>query len=489
MGRFRIRNPRTGEVDYEFDAMTAAELESVVRSMRESSAVWRERGVQSRIEVLQKWKRCLEKYKPDIRLALSNDTGRGLISEIEVDGVLTAIDRWSREAPALLLEPTESPTSHPSVAVKTQRTPYELAGIIGPWNFPMFLPFMDAIPALAAGCSVIIKPSERTPRFLEAVEATLADAPELQPHLRLIRGGAETGVELIQQVDLICFTGSVENGRKVAVAAAERLIPACLELGGKDPAIVLETADLELAARAIFRASIANAGQSCQSIERIYVHCSRRDDLVHGLVELAREVDFNVPDDARGCLGPMISEPQTTVILEQLADALEKGASLRYGGTAETGYGGVWIPPTIVTGVHHGMKLMTEETLGPILPVMAFDSIDEAVTLANDSLYGLSAAVFAGTLAEAESVARRLQVGAVSLNDAGLTSFLHESEKNSFKTSGLGASRMGPMGLLRFLRKKSLLFQSAAPLGVEVLNEDRAVFRQAECSPDDGFLQ
>jgi succinate-semialdehyde dehydrogenase/glutarate-semialdehyde dehydrogenase len=469
--RFSVKNPRTGAEDYEFDAITMTELENTVRSSRESNRAWQDCGIHSRIDCLQQWKRSLKKHKLSIIQALAADTGRTSISVMEVDSLLSAIDRWSREAPESLTELPERSTSHTSITYKTQQAPYELAGIIGPSNFPLLLPFLDAVPALAAGCSVLVKPSELTPRFVEPLERSIADVPALWPRLQLVRGDGEVGAALVERVDVLCFTGSVESGRQVAVAAAHRLIPAFLELGGKDPAIVAETADLDLAAKAILRASIGNAGQACQSIERIYVHRKIHDSLVDRLVALAGEVAFNFPDPKRGHLGPMISASRATIILEQIDDALRQGATLRFGGQAARFESGMWLPPTIITGVHHGMTLMQEETLGPLMPVMSFNSLDEAVALANDSAYGLSAAVFAGSLEEAEAIARRLEVGAVSLNDAGLTSIINEAEKNSLKASGLGASRMGSMGLLRFLRKKSLLFQHAPPIGVEALKE------------------
>jgi succinate-semialdehyde dehydrogenase / glutarate-semialdehyde dehydrogenase len=262
---------------------------------------------------------------------------------------------------------------------------------------------------------------------------------------------------LIDVVDVVCFTGSVATGRKVAVQAAGRLIPAFLELGGKDPLIITETADLARAITAALRGSVLSTGQACQSIERIYVARAIYTDFVVGLTEAAKEVRFNQPDIKEGEIGPIIFPRQAEILADQIADALAKGAHLLTGGTIEHHLGGLWLAPTILIDVDHSMKVMNEETFGPIMPIMAFDSIDDAVALANDTIYGLSAGVIAGTLEEAETIGRRLDAGGISLNDAALTSQFYEAEKHSFKESGLGGSRMGPAGFQRFCRRKALI--------------------------------
>jgi acyl-CoA reductase-like NAD-dependent aldehyde dehydrogenase len=219
------------------------------------------------------------------------------------------------------------------------------------------------------------------------------------------------------------------------------------------------------------RASVTATGQACQSLERVYVDAAIYDEFVALLVAQARQVTLNYPDIHHGEIGPLIFARQAEIIADQLADAVAKGAQILCGGEMETHGGGKWLRPTVVVNVNHEMKLMTEETFGPVMPVMPYTTLDEAVTLANDSEYGLSAAVIAGDLAEAEAMARRLDAGAVSLNDGALTGFMYEAEKNSFKFSGMGGSRMGPTGFLRFLRKKALLFQHGTPMPLSALDE------------------
>jgi acyl-CoA reductase-like NAD-dependent aldehyde dehydrogenase len=278
--------------------------------------------------------------------------------------------------------------------------------------------------------------------------------------LSFVEGAGETGAALIDNVDLVCFTGSIATGKKVAEAAAKRFIPAFLELGGKDPAIVLESADIELATQAILWGSVVNTGQSCLSIERIYVAEAIFDKFYHQLVTKAHNLQLAYPTVESGEIGPIISERQATIINEHISDAVEKGAVIHCGGQIEELGGGLWCRPTVLTKVNHSMKVMTEETFGPIMPVMSFATVEEAVNLANDSIYGLSAAVFAETETEALAVAQQIDAGAISINDAALTAIMHEGEKNAFKFSGLGGSRMGATALKRFLRKKAFLIKT-----------------------------
>jgi acyl-CoA reductase-like NAD-dependent aldehyde dehydrogenase len=229
---------------------------------------------------------------------------------------------------------------------------------------------------------------------------------------------------------------------------------------------VTASANIEQAAATVLRASIVNTGQACQSLERIYVQDTIYAAFGQQLVELAEQVTLNYPDVHHGQIGPLIFARQAEIIAEQIADAVSLGAQILCGGKIETHGGGLWIRPTVLTNVNHTMKVMTEETFGPIIPMMSFATVEEAIALANDSAYGLSASVFAGSEAEAITIAHRIQAGAISLNDGSLTGIMHEAEKNSFKLSGLGGSRMGTAGFLRFLRKKALLVQTgqAAPI-------------------------
>ncbi|HLP89268.1 MAG TPA: aldehyde dehydrogenase family protein [Nostocaceae cyanobacterium] len=454
-----IRNPRTGKFDYVIIPPTPKLLTQQCNRVRRAQIHWQEIGVQRRIEALQLWKQAILSNQNQLTEALVNDTGRLSVSGLEINSFLSSIDRWCNLAPKLL-QGTTKKTAIPDITLQQTTVPYPLVGVISPWNFPLLLSTIDTIPALLAGCAVIVKPSEITPRFVAPLMTALNSVPKLREVLTFIEGAGPTGADLIENVDLICFTGSVETGRKIAEIAAKKFIPAFLELGGKDPAIVLESANIDLATSAILWGAVVNTGQSCLSIERIYVAESIFEQFYHQLITKAHSLKLAYPALESGQIGPIIAEKQAAIISEHLQDAIAKGAVIHCGGKVEELGGGWWCRPTVITEVNHSMKVMIEETFGPIMPVMSFSTIEEAVHLANDSIYGLSAAVFAQSEELALEVAQQIDAGAISINDAGLTAIMHEGEKNAFKFSGLGGSRMGASALQRFLRKKAFLIKT-----------------------------
>ncbi|MCA1994130.1 MAG: aldehyde dehydrogenase family protein [Coleofasciculus sp. S288] len=460
--QLNVRNPRTGNVDYWITPPTSEQLAAECTRLREAQIAWQQGGLEQRIEALQQWKQAILSQKDEITNALVTDTGRLSVSILEIDSFISSIDRWCRLAPGLLAKEDEKVTVIPVIRLRQECVPYPLVGVISPWNFPLLLSTIDTIPALLAGCAVIVKPSEIAPRFIQPLVKTLASVPKLRDVLTYVEGAGETGEALIEGVDLVCFTGSVATGRKVAEVAARRFIPAFLELGGKDPAIVLESADLELATSALLWGSVVNTGQSCLSIERIYVSQSIFETFIEKLVNKAQRLQLAYPSVENGEIGPIIAQRQADIIAEHLQDAVAKGAVVHCGGKVEELDGGLWCRPTVLSQVNHSMKVMTEETFGPIMPVMLFSMIEDAIALANDTIYGLSAAVFAGEQAEALDVASRIDAGAISINDAGLTALIHEGEKNAFKLSGMGGSRMGAAALKRFMRKKAFLVKTGA---------------------------
>lgn len=467
----KVRNPRSGALDYEISAAGPEEIAELAARLRTAQKDWAAQPLQDRCAALIRLADTLVKHRAAITSALEIDTGRRRIAGMELDGAVAALRGWVAQAPHLLPEGWTDGRAMPHIRHAPQFVPYALTGVISPWNFPLTLSMIDTIPALLAGSAVIIKPSEVTPRFAAPMMAAIADA-ELEDLLTFVSGDGATGAALIEAVDVICFTGSVATGRKVAAAAAARMIPAFLELGGKDPLIVTASADLEKATDAALRGSVLSTGQACQSIERIYVAAEIHDAFLKRLTEKAATVRLNWPDIARGEIGPIIFDRQAAILADQIEDAKAKGARILTGGEIETHGGGLWLRPTVLTNVSHQMNVMTEETFGPILPVMPFATIEEAITLANDTEYGLSAAVFAGTLEEAEAIAALIEAGAVSLNDAALTGLFHEAEKYSFKLSGLGGSRMGPAGFQRFLRRKALIANTGAPAPLSAFAED-----------------
>lgn len=466
----RVRNPRTGELDYEIETLSADEVAKVAQDLRQRQVAWAGLSAQQRGEVLRLWAETLAAQSDAIVAALTDDTGRRGISKVEVTGTVRLIQRWAERAPAIISAELakETATSVPGISTRPRLHPYQLVGVISPWNFPLTLATIDTVPALAAGCAVMVKPSEVTPRFIRPLMATVpAELP-----LAVIEGDGASGAAMIGKVDFVCFTGSVATGRKVAAAAAEAFIPASLELGGKDPMIVLASADPVQAARTALRASVVNTGQACQSIERIYVARAIAEPFLAALVEQAQACRINADDIGAGEIGPFIFERQAAIVRGQIEDAVGRGARLLAGGQIEEIGGGLYLRPTVLADVAPDMAVMREETFGPVLPVTLFDDVEEAVRLANAGEFGLSAAVIAGSVEEAEAVAERLEAGAVSINDGALTSMVWEAEKSSFKASGLGPSRMGDSGMMRFFRRQALIRQSGAPLPLSFYSEE-----------------
>jgi len=466
----RVRNPRTGALDHGIAPLDGPAVAAVAESLRARQPAWAALPVGERMAALMRLREAVAARGEALTAALVADTGRTRISRIEVAGLLGLIERWAAQAPALLGVPGPRPSATPGIRVESALHPYALVGCISPWNFPLTLAMIDAIPALAAGCAVIVKPSEVTPRFIGPLIDALAACPDVP--LALIEGDGATGAALMEVVDYVAFTGSVATGRKVAVAAAARLIPASLELGGKDPMLVLASADPAWAAGVALRASVVNTGQACQSIERIHVARPIHDAFVAALVAAADAARLSWPDPGAGEIGPFIFEKQGAIVQAQIDDALARGARLLAGGRVETLGGGLWLKPTVLADVTFDMAIMREETFGPVLPVMAFDTLEEGVAQANQGAFGLSAAVLAGSAAEALSVAPRLRAGAVSVQDGALTSMVWDAEKASFGESGVGPSRMGASGLTRFLRRQAILVQEGAALPLSAYAED-----------------
>ena len=365
----KVRNPRNGEFDYVLKEDGVEAIAEHTKVLQSHQKAWRAAGLSHRIEVLQQWLKSIQAVEGELVEQLNIDTGRKKIAAIEVGGIMGLIQAWSYRAPQLMQVPEErTSASAKTVMVQQQWVPYGVVGVISPWNFPLLLALIDTIPALLAGSAVLLKPSEVTPRFIDPLEKSILAIPELANVLKLVRGGAEAGKAVVQHVDAICFTGSVPTGMQIAAACTKRFIPAFLELGGKDPGIVLGDADLEVATDAVLRSCVGATGQACQSLERIYVAQTIMDDFLKRLVKKANAVTLTT-DGHTGQMGPLIFEQQAAKIQAQIDDAVAKGAKVLTGGKIENIGGGLWCRPTVLIDVNHKMEVMTEETFGPLAPI------------------------------------------------------------------------------------------------------------------------
>jgi acyl-CoA reductase-like NAD-dependent aldehyde dehydrogenase len=457
-----VRNPRTGAIDFELPVTPADEVAAKAKSLRENQVKWAALSLHERIGIMGRWLGAVRKRVEEIGAADAEDTGGCHTSYIQGYITMGNIGGWIEDAEAALAKASFHGPSQamPQVEVRSQFVAYPLVGVVSPWNAPMMLALLDAVPALFAGSAVLLKPSEVTPRFIKPLFEAVAEVPELAAVFDYVMGDGATGQQLIAQVDLVCFTGSVPTGRKIAVQCAERLIPCFLELGGKDPAIVTANADLDRATTSVLRGAAHANGMVCFSVERIYVDARVHDDFVARLVEKAEKVRLNSDDPRAGHLHPFTFAPQAAIVEKHLADAVAKGAKILTGGKVEEINGGLYMRPTALTGVTHDMLIMREETFGPCMPVMAYTTIDEAVALANDTVFGLTASVIGGDEAEALPIAERVNAGAVFIQDTFLTFGKNRTiGTHSFGFSGLGGSRTGPESILRFVRRKALMTQ------------------------------
>ena len=456
------RNPRSGGIDYQMPVCAPAEVAATAQALRGAQQAWRIAGVAARVAAMQLWAQALRQDQDAIVAALMQDTGRHTEAVLEFDATMGAIERWCVQAPLLLADEPARQATIPFVRIEQRRWPYPVVGVISPWNWPMMLSLIDAVPALLTGCAVMIKPSEITPRFVDPLRQSLAKVPELQAVLQYVTGGAATGQALVRAVDAVCFTGSVATGRRVGAAAMEAFIPSFLELGGKDAALVLADADLERAARSLAWGGMVGAGQSCMSIERVYVDEAVAPRFVELLTAQVSRLRHCWPDIRSGQIGPIIALPQVDIVRRHLEQALAQGARALTGGQVVNKGGGWWCEPTVLADVRPDMAVVAEESFAAILPVMTFASTEEGITMANSGDYGLSAAVFSRDIDQARAVAGQLMAGAISINDSSLTALVHDAAKQSFKSSGLGGSRMGPSSLQRFYRQQALLINEAA---------------------------
>jgi succinate-semialdehyde dehydrogenase/glutarate-semialdehyde dehydrogenase len=329
--------------------------------------------------------------------------------------------------------------------------PLGVAGIISPWNFPWATPLDEVVMALMAGNAVVVKPSEFTPLTALKIGSIFEQAQLPDGLLQIVTGDGSTGEALVDAgVNKIMFTGSVRTGKRVAEIAAKHLTPVVLELGGKDPMIVLEDANLENAARAAIWGAFCNSGQACASIERCYVHESIAGEFVDLVVKETRALKQDKASVDPVDIGAMTNERQLEIVEDHVGDAVERGAEVRAGGHRINDSNGWFHQPTVVTGVDHSMKLMREETFGPVLPIMTFKTDDEAIRLANDSIYGLTASVFTRDIARGRRLAERIDAGTVMVNEVVYTHAVAQTPWGGVKQSGYGRTH-GRLGLLELV--------------------------------------
>jgi acyl-CoA reductase-like NAD-dependent aldehyde dehydrogenase len=453
-----VRNPATGSVIQDVPVDSAEAVAATVRRIRANQPEWEAIGIEGRYHWLGRLRDWMLDNIEEISDTVQAETGkvRGDISA-EIFYVTDLINFYGAKAAKFIADEAIRPHS-PLVAAKKlliRYRPHPVVGVISPWNFPLAMGLGDSIPALQAGAAVVVKPSEFTPlSMIEVVAAWKRQlgAPEV---FDCVQGTGETGGAVIDHVDCVQFTGSDRTGRKVMARAAETLTPVSLELGGKDPMIVLDDADVDRAANAAAWGGMVNSGQLCISVERIYVEEPVYDEFVAKLTRqvgsLRQGADGRRPEKD---VGAMTSPNQSAIVEDHVNDALAGGARALTGGGRAEGPGD-FFEPTVLVDVDHSMKVMRDETFGPVVGVMKVRDAEEAIRLANDSRYGLAASVF-GEKGRAEQVARRIEAGSVNVNDVITNMFAMGVPMGGWKQSGIGY-RHGEYGIKKYCRPESIV--------------------------------
>jgi succinate-semialdehyde dehydrogenase/glutarate-semialdehyde dehydrogenase len=453
-------NPATGEVLREINCAGEVEVAAAVGRARAAQPAWAELGIRRRIEILRKFQAGLYGRKSEIAAVITREAGKPL-AEALVTEVLVVLDsaRFLIENAWSLLRDEAVP--HANIVTKLKsgwlvREPHGVLGIISPWNYPFSIPSTETLAALVAGNAVVLKPSELTPVVALELQSLLHAAGVPREVFQVVVGEGPAGAALLASpIDKLVFTGSVTTGKRIAAAAAERLLPVVLELGGKDPMLVLDDADIDVASSAAVWGAFVNAGQACLSVERCYLHRNLYEAFSAACAEKTKQLRVGNGMDAHTDVGPMIRERQVRIVESHVEDAKQRGARVLAGGVRLPQLGPNYYAPTVLADVTHDMRIMREETFGPVLPLMACAGDEDAVRMANDSEFGLAASVWTRDRKRGERLARRIHAGTVMVNDVISCFGISEAPHGGVKASGVGRTH-GRFGLDEMVRVKYL---------------------------------
>ncbi|HKR00607.1 MAG TPA: aldehyde dehydrogenase family protein [Pyrinomonadaceae bacterium] len=448
-------DPATGEEVGRVPVTATTEVRDAVKRARAAQPEWALTSYAERGRVVMRARRLVLDELEEIALLVSRETGKPVLEAIsmELTPTLDLMQFFARRTKHLLRTEKINIGQY-GLMGRSSRIVYKplgVVGIISPWNFPWATPLDEVVMALMAGNAVIVKPSELTPLTGLKIADIFRRAGLSEGLLQVVTGDGRTGSALVNAgCDKIMFTGSVATGKLVAESAAKTLTPVVLELGGKDPMIVLEDADVETAASAAVWGAFCNAGQACASVERCYVQESIAPRFIESVVEKTRALRQAIGTEEGTDIGAMSSERQLGIVEEHVTDALKQGAQVLTGGRRVEQLAGSFYEPTILTGVDHTMTIMREETFGPVLPVMTFGTEEEAVRLANDSHFGLTASVWTANARRGRRIAERLEAGTVMVNEVLYTHGIAQTPWGGMKQSGLGRTH-GRLGLLELV--------------------------------------
>ncbi len=434
-------------------------MAEAVRRARAAQPAWANLSFRDRARVVLKAREILLQQMDEVATLISRETGKPVAEAIamEVVPTLDAMHYFARHT-ARLLRPQKIDIGHYGLMGRSSRIVYKPVGVVGiisPWNFPLATPAEEVVMALMAGNSVVLKPSEFTPLTALKIGEIFRGARLPEGLFEIVTGEGSTGAALIDaRVDKIMFTGSVATGKRVASAAAKHLTPVVLELGGKDPMVVLEDANIGNAARGAVWGAFANAGQSCASVERCYVHESIAPQFIAQVLAETEALTLGAGAKQAPDVGSMTTERQLQIVEAHVNDAARRGATVITGGKRHS-LKGLFYEPTVLAGVNPDMTIMREETFGPVLPIMTFKTDDEAVKLANDSNYGLTASVWTKDIGRGRLLAEQIEAGTVMVNEVLYTHGISQTPWGGIKDSGYGRTH-GRLGLLELVTPRHI---------------------------------
>jgi acyl-CoA reductase-like NAD-dependent aldehyde dehydrogenase len=463
---FEVRSPADGSVVATLSEQGVEEVRAAIGRLRGNQPAWEALGPTGRGQWLGRLRDWL--FDNDERLAelLQRETGKPWQeATLEVPTAIDLLEYYRKRAGRFLASAHPRPHNLLTASKKLTITyrPYPVVGVVCPWNFPVLIAMCDAVPALLAGAAVAIKPSELTPLATREIVRGWREDLGAPGVLECLTGAGGTGSALVDEADYVQFTGSMRTGREIARRAGERLIPYSVELGGKDAMIVLADAHLERAANGAVWGGMANTGQACTSVERVYVEEPVYDEFVELVAERVRRLRQGAGGQGFDTdVGALSSEAQLAIVERHVSEALAKGARVLVGGK-RANVPGAFFEPTVLVDVDQSMSCMREETFGPTLPVMKVRDEEEAIRLANDSSYGLSASVWTRDRARGERTARRLDVGAVNVNDMFINVFTFPVPQGGWKESGVGARLGGANGIRKYCRPQAITATRLTP--------------------------
>ena len=458
--------PFTGEVLGEVPDSKEDDVLAAVNKARQAQRNWARTSLAMRKAILIRYHDLVLQKQDEMADLLQLEGGKARLHAMEEVLDVVNVSRYYAYNAYRYLKPSGRKGAMPFFTAATvYRKPVGVVGIIAPWNYPLTLAVTDALPALMAGNTVVMKPAEETPFIALFAVQLLRQAGLPDDVFQVVTGrGSVLGPPLIQNVDFIHFTGSTNTGRIIAKQAGERLIKYAMELGGKNPIIVLNDANLERAVDGVVRGAFSNAGQLCVSFERLYVQSGIFQAFVEKLIERVNAIKLGSALDYSVDMGTLASQDQLNKVSEHVQDAVAKGAQVLAGGSARPDLGPYFFQPTLLANVTPGMHVYADETFGPVLSIYSFDQVDQAIRLANDSQYGLNASVWTSDTNRGKRIALQIEAGTVSINEAYIAPWGSvDAPIGGMKSSGVGR-RHGAEGILRFTEPQTITTQHGVPL-------------------------